>query len=1027
MAPDYPTGRRACLAGYRDLPTLDTTMTFDLLQLPRVTSRLVRIENRSFELWSPNSLQIPFLPGLRSSSFRPGISTDPRERRYDGHAGKHDPIHAPQYWLADTVHWPMMRRAENILPDDPRREAFLPLTTQWLEGASGGRIRSTFVGRLSAIRRDLEAEVKALRPMLYPFPGAYSSRPNNPTFDQVERLRNISTWEEAVDRGVAVQRDLREKEAWIAWWHERIRQRASEFSLTRLREVDMPRADDQYIGLWVNGAPEEVVLRYLAASIPCFVVHEFKGLVDGLEESDVQQREDFLQGTTLETLLGDDNPYQRIARQQVLLDSMSGTDDGRLWTQPRGSVEDEMRSSSAHLVSLVQARLASLAPAPSPAITSVDPPAPPAATILSSSDVILPPRDLQGLSRVPDAAVDKFAAPKLIMRVIDASRVPWMVPPPIAAQHKSRYEKWALTDLDGSRAWVCQGKGRKERYVNEWFDRELGRRLCFGRFTEPPGVVNSRRFGAPVPRFPFYHPGDGVHALPRKASYWMYRTEKEVQGDAGMESSTPHPDELPRLMEVAAGAGRGKGKMVVQHGEESFEPDDSEEDSDELEGMTVDDPEDEEIPTKVVVLDGLDRNVSAVMFYSLSRDHLAGGITPSCIINAQGRMWIRFSDVSMGRRAFGALSGFSPGSVRTFASDNAFGDAAQYTQDIWSAELLADQAEPRDEEMPERPRHPPEDAQELHAAESSPASAPSQPEQGNLRALPTPPLERLGGERVEEVGAATVPVPDASTQPESGNQPASAPLPERPHGQQVGTRIDVAIQTKMVTEVAPYPSHQPENATTRNPKPVGEAPTAPLAMQETLPARITKRLPPAPRSGQNLISLIPLLLRLSDPKPSLESRLSGPDLAPRKAESRATKAISSNPQPFGSPLVLEGLGNQQSRPRNPPPVQDNSGAQRLKRRESPDADGSDPPVKKKARRGKRSGRIVKEKGRIRDAWRAEQVNLMEEAMGGDSLLEFVQAMDVGAEAEIAGLTENGEIPMWDHEPDEDMPVAGPSH
>ncbi|KAJ7887726.1 hypothetical protein B0H13DRAFT_2342322 [Mycena leptocephala] len=409
VAPYYPTGRRACLAGYNDMPVLDTTMTFNLLQLPRVNSRLIRIGTRLFELWSPNSLQLPFLPGLRLSSFRPSIPAERRERRYDGHAGKHDHLYVPQYALAETAHWPMMRRGEEVRSGDLRSEIYLPLTSQWKDEGVNGRLRATFVDRLSAIRRDLETEVLALRPLLHTFPGAWASRPTNPTRDQVEKLRDLRTWEDVVDRGVAVQRDLREKEAWVAWWHERLRQKASEFLLPRLRELDFPYADDQYIGVWVNGAPEETVLRYLAASIPCFIVHEFKGLVTGIADRDVCVQENFLRGTLLDTLLGDDNPYQSIARRQAMvLDSLPAP---TMWRWRR-RVDPSERAFPLH-------------PCASSASRDSDS-GPESAT--SSRDIGIPPRTAEpslpsnsrALPSAPNASIDKYAAPAVVTRVIDS-------------------------------------------------------------------------------------------------------------------------------------------------------------------------------------------------------------------------------------------------------------------------------------------------------------------------------------------------------------------------------------------------------------------------------------------------------------------------------------------------------------------------------------------------------------------------------------------------------------------------------
>ncbi|KAJ7854913.1 hypothetical protein B0H13DRAFT_1903366 [Mycena leptocephala] len=740
-----------------------------------------------------------------------------------------------------------------------------------------------------------------------------------------------------------------EGEAWVAWWHERLRQKASEFLLPRLRELDFPYADDQYIGVWVNGAPEETVLRYLAASIPCFIVHEFKGLVTGIADRDVCVQENFLRGTLLDTLLGDDNPYQSIARRQAMvLDSLPGTDDGRLGMHPLANAEDEMRSSSSRLVALAQARRPERArvPTPSPAplaplVTPTPDPNPPRVveTSVSLSRTAEPslPSNSRALPSAPNASIDKYAAPAVVTRVIDSERVPWIVPPPIEARGKGKLDRWALTDLDGTRAWVYQGKGRKEEYVNQWFDRKLGRRLCFGPFMEPPGVTDSHRFGAPVPRFPFFHPGDGTRATPQRASHWMYPNERETRGDAGVTASTPHPYELMRLSDVAAGAGRSKGKMVVRHGNESFEPDESSEDDDDWEGMAVDEPDDAEVPSNVVVLDGLDHEVSAIMFEAFSRDRLARDTRPLSIINAQGRMWMRFADVSAGQRAFGALSGLYPGSVRSFISNSAFEDAAQYTRDLWSPELLEDAPLLANVELPgiepetTEPQAPAEESppNELPAPADSAAIAVTPSREVEIASIPDSTPERLESERV--VGPEEGPPQFEDVQMPLVLTPAvrgASPCDVRRV-----TRADAAIQT----EAAP------------------DAPT-------------TSRSPEVAGSGQ---SLIPLGLRLSDPKPALEDRLSDPDALNRKP---ATES----------------------------------------------------PVKKKARRGKRSGRLVKEQERIREAWRAEQAAVMAtaHATGDDSLLGFVEAMDVVADVEADELLD---IPRWDHGPDEDMPMAGPSH
>jgi hypothetical protein len=42
-----------------------------------------------------------------------------------------------------------------------------------------------------------------------------------------------------------------------------------------LREVTMPVANDDWLGLWVNGMTEAGVLLLMKQRVPCFIVHEF--------------------------------------------------------------------------------------------------------------------------------------------------------------------------------------------------------------------------------------------------------------------------------------------------------------------------------------------------------------------------------------------------------------------------------------------------------------------------------------------------------------------------------------------------------------------------------------------------------------------------------------------------------------------------------------------------------------------------------------------------------------------------------
>jgi hypothetical protein len=106
-------------------------------------------------------------------------------------------------------------------------------------------------------------------------PQSWANRPDYATEDRLKALERMDVWSEVVDHGVAFQRGLREKEAWIALTKERKSKRS--WGLVALKDSAQTAAaaDDQYIGLWINGTSEDVYLSYLLARVPCFVVHEF--------------------------------------------------------------------------------------------------------------------------------------------------------------------------------------------------------------------------------------------------------------------------------------------------------------------------------------------------------------------------------------------------------------------------------------------------------------------------------------------------------------------------------------------------------------------------------------------------------------------------------------------------------------------------------------------------------------------------------------------------------------------------------
>ncbi|KAJ7355477.1 hypothetical protein DFH08DRAFT_954953 [Mycena albidolilacea] len=269
----HGTARLPSAAGYNDKPQVYSALSFELWALPSLSGRYVQRGNRLFELWSPNSKQ---LPGERSKDGTPGIHPDPSQRRFNGHAGKFDCLYAPQYFYPDRAHWAFMRGPHLVTSADAAYDAYCPLVEVWIcssNSSTRSRLPSSFLDGLGTVLRRFNREMKRLRAVQEQ--QLWANRPDYATEARLLALARMDVWSEVVDYGVAFQRGLREKEAWIALAKERKSKQNWGLPVLKDSALTATAADDQFIGLWINGASEDVYLSYLLAQVPCFVVHKF--------------------------------------------------------------------------------------------------------------------------------------------------------------------------------------------------------------------------------------------------------------------------------------------------------------------------------------------------------------------------------------------------------------------------------------------------------------------------------------------------------------------------------------------------------------------------------------------------------------------------------------------------------------------------------------------------------------------------------------------------------------------------------
>ena len=108
----FDVSRLKSFAGYTDGPILQDRLDYFIPPFHVISSRLVAFGKRLFELWSPNSTQTPFYPGVQDPNFKAGLEIPPSQRRCDGHIGRFDPTISPQHYNPNYLWLHLVRRWE---------------------------------------------------------------------------------------------------------------------------------------------------------------------------------------------------------------------------------------------------------------------------------------------------------------------------------------------------------------------------------------------------------------------------------------------------------------------------------------------------------------------------------------------------------------------------------------------------------------------------------------------------------------------------------------------------------------------------------------------------------------------------------------------------------------------------------------------------------------------------------------------------------------------------------------------------
>ena len=325
-------------------------------------------------------------------------------------------------------------------------------------------------------------------------------RPVLPTSEALDDLRRFKRFPLAVDWISEAQRCIKDKRAFVDY-------------VSRLQEsrywspnpdAKVERADDRYLGVWLNGLEERQARWYLKENVPCYVVRE----VFSHEREQLAALEtliDFAAGTSASSIHWSINEYdsRAMSRGDLLLPDTTRTHDpGWIWP----TVNSDPRNAA----------------------------------------------PLQSTERKSNYGPDP---PDTV--IVSKNRLPWIKPPPVKKAEPSRpgappheKKKWRkfveMYHPEGTFKEISM-KNVQDHRSHTMYDREKRWQILFLRTPKaPPGCVSDINvYGQPCP-FGKYKDLTGTR---RSQPSWIYNRMEPQTADIGRVAPTPRPEDLPLLGE----------------------------------------------------------------------------------------------------------------------------------------------------------------------------------------------------------------------------------------------------------------------------------------------------------------------------------------------------------------------------------------------------------------------------------------------------------------------------------------------
>ncbi|KAK7459478.1 hypothetical protein VKT23_009461 [Stygiomarasmius scandens] len=523
----YSKDRLGIFAGWNSIPTARSGMDFIAPRTDFYTGRMMSYYEEGedalssdavlkLELYSRNSAQSPFFPGLSKQN-----TSNPTTKRVDGSLGRFDHCKNPQYFDSSRPYYPFIARPSSNLCSFPAPEdvpAYLVWECSPYPCYQKGRILPKYHAALMDRTWKLRLQIRdiSLDKNANSWPEFKASQPLKPDPCNWEEEMDF---EDFVDNLVPLQRWIKEISAWIEMGLAL--KRLPLEPLLQLPESDITEANDQLLGVWINGMKEQEVAWFWMNKVPLFLVHEVKGGMDVPSAVTTQRTSDpfFLTDWVNNKVCDEWIGLSQRSKIKVIEDAV----DENIADSPDEDLSEVRmwRSSS-----------------------------------LTSSDNF-PGLDTRTSAIEPDVPLmERYGPVCPVTKFISDNHVLWIVPPAVSKPATKGSWDWYIeeTDKENDRCLRLVGKkARKELDLEDWpfiyYDRTRKRILYLcSEIIIPKGIAHDIEiFGIPGPKLKYY--SDYQHRIRTSASNWVYKSEKPKEGQEDIVQDSPNMDFLPKSPE----------------------------------------------------------------------------------------------------------------------------------------------------------------------------------------------------------------------------------------------------------------------------------------------------------------------------------------------------------------------------------------------------------------------------------------------------------------------------------------------